>query len=58
MLAGITKAGFKVNAGIKDTGYLLLAKDRSGGHVFGASLHFRVSLSLIPCQMSDPAVSL
>ncbi|KAJ6556762.1 hypothetical protein DFH09DRAFT_1365485 [Mycena vulgaris] len=34
MLAGIIKAGFKVNAGIKDTGYLILAKDRSGGHVF------------------------
>ncbi|KAJ6552471.1 hypothetical protein DFH09DRAFT_1366313 [Mycena vulgaris] len=33
ILAGIIKAGFKVNAGIRDTGYLLLAKDRSGGHV-------------------------
>ncbi|KAJ7502224.1 hypothetical protein B0H11DRAFT_1907342 [Mycena galericulata] len=66
MLANITKAGFinKVNEGIKDTGFLLLAKDRSGGHVFDVGswdliINGRIKIksdSLIKESISDGVV--
>lgn len=34
-LDGLRKVGFKLNSGIKDTGILLLLKQKGGGHYFG-----------------------